>query len=588
MLARSQVILVDTLKELGGIDEMQADGLKERSGLSGSDVEKILTGDYNVEPVPMLLAKAKAYNLAPINLQRFNVTDQCFEYLEVEFCKSFNILPLGEVGSYIAIATSDPLNPTLRSKIEGATRKPFYFLLALESELQAKYDTGEKTHINPTVGFSDVVEALGLEFDLDAEKIEEKDFESEESAPVILLANRIIEDAYFSGGSDIHIEPFEDDTRVRVRVDGICKVKLTLPKKTTAALISRIKVMANLDIAERRVSQDGRISFRQYNRKGIDVDLRISTSPMNYGEGCVMRLLDKQKSTLPLEALGFSQENIRNYRELIDRPYGMVLHCGPTGSGKSMTLYSALNEINSPEHCIRTAEDPIEYTLPGICQVQMNRKIGLSFANSLRSFLRQDPDILLVGEIRDKETASIAVEAALTGHLLFSTLHTNDAPMTVIRLQEMGVEPFLISSCLLCVCAQRLVRRLCETCKIAHDPEGRESELLEKAISWNGPIFAQKPKGCPNCGGTGYRGRIGVHELMPTSEDLVHGINMGYEAAQLRAIAIRNGMTTLHQDGMLKVKQGITSFEECAAVVPPDLKVAGILQLQDEMKIQEA
>ncbi len=259
MLARSQVILVDTLKELGGIDEMQADGLKERSGLSGSDVEKILTGDYNVEPVPMLLAKAKAYNLAPINLQRFNVTDQCFEYLEVEFCKSLNILPLGEVGSYIAIATSDPLNPTLRSKIEGATRKPFYFLLALESELQAKYDTGEKTHINPTVGFSDVVEALGLEFDLDAEKIEEKDFESEESAPVILLANRIIEDAYFSGGSDIHIEPFEDDTRVRVRVDGICKVKLTLPKKTTAALISRIKVMANLDIAERRVSQDGRI-----------------------------------------------------------------------------------------------------------------------------------------------------------------------------------------------------------------------------------------------------------------------------------------------------------------------------------------
>ena len=494
MLAPSQVTLVETLRHLESLDELQANGLLERSGLSGSDVEKILVDDYNVEPFPMLLAKAKAYKLSPINLENFNVSDQCFEYLEVEFCKQLNILPLGEVGSYMAIATSDPLNPVLKSKIEGATKKPFYFLLALALEIAGKYETGQKASVNPSIGFGDVVEALGMQFDLDAEKIVESDFESEESAPVILLANRIIEDAYFSGGSDIHIEPFERETRVRVRVDGVCKEKLALPPAITVSLLSRLKVMANLDIAERRKSQDGRIVFKQFNRKGIDVDLRISTSPMNDGEGIVMRLLDKQKSTLPLSELGFSEGNLRLYRGLITRPYGMILHCGPTGSGKSMTLYSALNEINSPELCIRTAEDPIEYTVHGICQVQMNRKIGVTFATALRGFLRQDPDILLVGEIRDKETATIAVEAALTGHLLFSTLHTNDSPMTVVRLTEMGIEPFLISSCLLCVCSQRLVRRLCDTCKLDHDPEGREKELIEKAIKWCGRSFSQSRK----------------------------------------------------------------------------------------------
>jgi type IV pilus assembly protein PilB len=311
--------------------------------------------------------------------------------------------------------------------------------------------------------------------------------------------------------------------------------------------------------------------FKQYTRKGLDVDLRVSTAPLNHGEGVVMRILDKQKSTLPMTALGFSEENLERYRGVIRQPYGMILHCGPTGSGKSMTLYSALNEINAPDLVIRTAEDPIEYTLAGINQMQMHRQIGLTFAAALRSFLRQDPDIILVGEIRDKETANIAVEAALTGHLLISTLHTNDAPSTVARLTDMGVEPFMISSSLLCVCAQRLLRRVCKQCKQPYEPVGRARDILEKSIGWTGTVYKAKPSGCPKCGGSGYRGRIGIHELMITTEELIDAINKEHETAELKRIATRNGMKTLHQDSILKVKEGVTTIEEALATVPPDL-----------------
>ncbi|MGC4073487.1 MAG: GspE/PulE family protein [Nibricoccus sp.] len=354
-------------------------------------------------------------------------------------------------------------------------------------------------------------------------------------------------------------------------MDGICHEKLRLPAKVGPALVARLKIMCNLDIAERRLPQDGRIVFKQYTKKSIDIDLRVSTAPLNHGEGVVMRILDKQKSTLPLPMLGFSEENLAKYREAIRQPYGMILHCGPTGSGKSMTLYSALGEINSPEIVIRTAEDPIEYTLAGINQMQMHRQIGLTFASALRSFLRQDPDIILVGEIRDKETANIAVEAALTGHLLISTLHTNDAPSTIARLTDMGIEPFMISSSLLCVCAQRLMRRVCKTCKVEIEPSNREKEILEKALGWSGKIYKANPQGCPKCGGSGYKGRLGIHELMTASEELIEGINKELESAELKKIAMRHGMKTLHQDSMLKVKEGLTTMEEAIATVPPDL-----------------
>jgi type II secretory ATPase GspE/PulE/Tfp pilus assembly ATPase PilB-like protein len=309
-------------------------------------------------------------------------------------------------------------------------------------------------------------------------------------------------------------------------------------------MITRLKIMCNLDISERRFPQDGRIVFSKYTKKNMNIDLRVATGPMKDGEKVVMRILDKQKSTLPLPALGFSDENLAKYRECIRQPYGMILHCGPTGSGKSMTLYSALGEVNTPDVNIQTAEDPIEYTLAGINQMQMNRQIGLTFERALRCYLRMDPDIILVGEIRDKETAQIAVEAALTGHLLVSTLHTNDAPSTVSRIGEMGVEPFNISAALVCVCAQRLLRRVCKNCKLPYEPKGREEEIIRKALDWSGQIFKANAQGCPTCSGTGYKGRVGIHELMTNSEALVEGINKEVEVAELKRIAMKTGMKT--------------------------------------------
>jgi type II secretory ATPase GspE/PulE/Tfp pilus assembly ATPase PilB-like protein len=397
------------------------------------------------------------------------------------------------------------------------------------------------------------------------------DLEKEDSAPIIQLTNRIIEDAYMSGASDIHIEPMEHDLLIRYRIDGLCQEKLRLPKQVANAMVTRLKIMCNLDISERRLPQDGRIVFKKYTKKNIDIDLRVATGPMNHGEKVVMRILDKTKSTLPLPALGFSDENLAKYRECIRQPYGMILHCGPTGSGKSMTLYSALGEVNTPDMNIQTAEDPIEYTLAGINQMQMSRAIGLTFERALRCYLRMDPDIILVGEIRDKETAQIAVEAALTGHLLVSTLHTNDAPSTVSRIGEMGVEPFNISASLVCVCAQRLLRRVCKNCKVAYEPVGREKDLMHKALGWTGQVFKANPQGCPTCGGLGYKGRVGIHELMVNSEELIEGINKEVEVATLKRIAMKNGMKTLHQDSMLKVKMGLTTIDEALSNVPPDL-----------------
>jgi type II secretory ATPase GspE/PulE/Tfp pilus assembly ATPase PilB-like protein len=402
-------------------------------------------------------------------------------------------------------------------------------------------------------------------------EVKAEDLENEDSAPVIQLTNRIIEDAYISGASDIHIEPMEKDLVIRYRIDGLCQEKLRLPKQVANGLVTRLKIMCNLDIAERRLPQDGRIVFKKYTKKNIDIDLRVATGPMNHGEKVVMRILDKTKSTLPLPALGFSDENLARYRECIRQPYGMILHCGPTGSGKSMTLYSALGEVNTPDVNIQTAEDPIEYTLAGINQMQMSRQIGLTFARALRCYLRMDPDIILVGEIRDEETAQIAVEAALTGHLLVSTLHTNDAPSTIARIGEMGVEPFNISASLVCVCAQRLLRRVCKNCKQSYEPAGREKKILEDALGWSGPIFKANPQGCPACNGTGYKGRVGIHELMINNEELTNAINKEVEVAELKRIAMRTGMKTLHQDSMLKVKMGLTTVEEALSNVPPDL-----------------
>lgn len=539
--------------------------------ISGTELEQMLLEKYGVPELSIFFAKAVAVGMPFFNAGNYKISERSFERLDKDFCRDHSVLPVGQFGKYLVLVIADPFNNSLIEQIQETHRCRVYPLLGIESQIQAHLKEGQQVH--QSEGFGDVMETLHIAYEEGSEDgdISEEDLENE-SSPIVQLANRIIEDAYFSGGSDIHIEPFENDARVRVRVDGVCQQKLRVPPKVCNSLMARLKVMANLDIAEKRLPQDGRIVFKQFNRKGIDVDLRVSTAPLNHGEGVVMRLLDKQKSTLPLPALGFSEENLSLYRDLIKRPYGMVLHCGPTGSGKSMTLYSALNEINDPGKCVRTAEDPIEYTLAGLCQMQMHRQIGLTFASALRAFLRQDPDIILVGEIRDKETAQIAIEAALTGHMLFSTLHTNDAPSTISRLTEMGIEPFMISASIVCICAQRLLRRVCKTCKEITEAEGRESEILHRAIDWSGPIPHAKVKGCPACGGIGYKGRVGIHELMATSEELIRGINAEYDTARIKKIAVRNGMKTLHQDSMAKVREGITTIQEAIANVPPDLE----------------
>ncbi|MCH8475677.1 MAG: GspE/PulE family protein [Opitutales bacterium] len=558
------------LHELQSAGVLPADKIEEihqrPEELNGEQLDNLLRNEYGVKDFQILAAKAHMVDMMPLPVDNFKITSDLFEKLPREYCQENNILPVGIVGDYILVAFANPFEVGLNDAIEEKSGLKLIRYLAPVGQLKKKLAKDESAE---QVQFDDVMEEIGVEFSDDQKDLDEN--VDEESGPIIDLANRIIEDAYFLGTSDIHIEPGEKELMVRYRVDGNLQEKLRLSMKVAGALVARYKIMCNLDIAERRLPQDGRIVFKQYTKRNINIDLRVSTAPLNHGEGVVMRILDKEKSTLPLPALGFSEDNLKKYREVILQPYGMILHCGPTGSGKSMTLYSALNEISSPEINIRTAEDPIEYTLPGINQMQMNRQIGLTFANALRAYLRQDPDIILVGEIRDRETANIAVEAALTGHLLLSTLHTNDAPGTVARLTDMGVEPFMISSSLLCVCAQRLMRRICKKCRIPFEAKDRAKELLENAIGWTGTIYKAKKNGCDACNGNGYKGRVGIHELMTISNDLVEGINKGYETAELKKIAMKDGMKTLHQDSMLKVQAGISTIEECLSTVPPDL-----------------
>lgn len=574
-LARIQASIVKELLALEIITEGDCnDILSIPDNLTVKAVEELLVEKLGVDPFLILVAKSKVYKLNPINVHQVIINEMTFEHLDRDFCIGKNILPIGVVANRFVIVLDNPFNLDLINSIQLELNMTVAILLGIEGDIREVLSDGEASNSSTdqeeykASSLKDAMEEIDLE-DNDEEVIDLGDDIDEESAPIIQLSNRIIEDAYYSGGSDIHIEPFEKECRIRVRIDGVCENKLIIPRKAANSLLARIKVMANLDIAEKRLPQDGRIIFKHFTKKELDIDLRVSTAPLNHGEGAVMRILDKQKSTLPLTALGFEEYNLTRYREVIEKPYGMILHCGPTGSGKSMTLYSALNEINKPDICIRTAEDPIEYTLNGLCQMQMQRKIGLTFASALRAFLRQDPDVILVGEIRDKETANIAVEAALTGHLLFSTLHTNDAPSTVARLTDMGVEPFMISSSLLCVCAQRLMRRLDKLTKQEYTPEGRELAILQKAIDYqSGSIYKPRAQGTSN----GYKGRIGIHEMMINSEALVDAINDGAETTVLKKIAVASGMATLHQDSLRKVMAGVTSMQEALSTVPPDME----------------
>lgn len=540
-----------------------------------------------------------------LDVSELEIDEKLLEVVGEDLIRSTGVLPTKQLTpTSVAAVMINPYDYHSREDFERESEMSLEeVMVAPESLINKMLSDFFKTEAAPEVKASDdeeiagLVDVIGAEFDRAGDAVD-GDLEDEDSAPIVTLANRIVEDAYVLGASDIHVEPQENDLIVRYRIDGVCQEKLRLPKQVAGALSARYKVMSELDIAEKRLPQDGRIVFKKFTKKNIDIDLRVATGPMNFGEKIVMRILDKTKSALPITALGFSEYNLSKYRDCIRQPYGMILHCGPTGSGKSMTLFSALREIATPDINIQTAEDPIEYTIPGINQMQMHKQIGLTFARALRAYLRMDPDIILVGEIRDQETAEIAVEAALTGHLLLSTLHTNDAPSTVARFTDMGIEPFMISASLLVVCAQRLMRRVCKGCKEEYMPEGNELEIMRRALpDWEPhPIFRASEGGCKACGGNGMKGRVGIHELMQNSEELTRAINENKETADLKRIAMRTGMYTLHQDSILKVTEGVSTVLEALGNVPPDMihTEEGVAEEQsqkhheDEERLKEA
>ncbi|MBD3233919.1 MAG: GAF domain-containing protein [candidate division Zixibacteria bacterium] len=508
---------------------------------------------------------AQLANTEYIDLEHHVASDpELLETIGEKTLKKLNIYPVErDDAGRVTIAVSDPLDYALLDKFKFATKLKIGKVLVSTEKSIAK---AIKSAFKMDAQISETVAEVGKEYDSNAESIDIQEEVTESSAPIVQLASRIIEDAYDKGASDIHIEPFEKEVKVRYRIDGVLHETFSLPPKTINALISRLKIMSSLDISERRLPQDGRIKFKNYNSKDIDIDLRVATGPMAFGEKVVMRILDKSAAAVALEQMGYSEYNLKIYRDLIKKPYGMILHCGPTGSGKTTALYAALNHINKPDVNIQTAEDPVEYMLVGVNQMQMLPEIGLTFARALRCYLRQDPDIIMVGEIRDLETAEIAIEAALTGHLMFSTLHTNDAPGTVTRFIDMGIQPFLISSSLLMVVSQRLVRRLCK-CKEEYEPSDEEQNLLGIEES---DVTLFRKRGCPLCSDTGYKGRMGVHELLTLSEEIKPLIDRKVSSDELRIQARKDGMKTLFEDGALKVRNGLTSVEELLRVVRPE------------------
>jgi type IV pilus assembly protein PilB len=499
--------------------------------------------------------------------------------LPTPFCRANLVVAINGADGKRGFVLSNPFNWELVNLLKKSSSQPPTLIVTEPQNLARLFQDALPAQkpspavpLAPQASIVDIEEQLRERYQVDEKKVLSAEGVAAEAEPLVLLVHQLIENAYVMGASDIHIEPWEEEVVIRYRIDGELRVVNRLrPHSLIRPIVSRIKVMSDLDIAERRLPQDGRLIFKNFSGKGLDFDLRVSVAPMHLGEKVVMRILDKQKSVLPLSDLGFSARHLAIYRAKITSPHGMILHTGPTGSGKSMTLYAALNEIRRPEINIQTIEDPIEYTLAGINQLQVHPDIGLTFQTALRSYLRQDPDVILVGEIRDRETADIAVKAALTGHLLLSTLHTNDAPSTVVRLIEMGIEPFLVSSSIVLLCAQRLLRRLCPNCREAYRPTREQSGLVGLAPDDANAVL-YRAKGCEACNGIGYKGRIGIHEILVPDDETRHAINAkGVTAETLKRLAVeRCGMTTLYWDAMEKVAAGICSLEEVLLKVPKD------------------
>jgi type IV pilus assembly protein PilB len=586
ILVRENILTPQQLREA-------LDYQREHGGRLGFNLVKLgLVSDDMVTAV-----LSRQYGVPSVNLDLFDVDASVIRLIPREVADKYSVLPLSRVGATLTLAMVDPTNVFAMDDIKfmtGLNIEPVVVSEAGVQEAIEQYYGGTREielasmveatlagsngngngHGNAFAMTTDAVSLAQLDFDeeagRDVEVIDEDDeidvsslARMSEDAPVVRLVNVLLVDALQRGASDIHIEPYEKEMRIRLRIDGVLYDVMHPPLRLRDALISRIKIMSKLDISEKRLPQDGRIKIKlRAEGRSRELDFRVSTLPTLFGEKVVMRLLDKEKLMLDMTKLGFEPESLVKFKRNISRPYGMVLVTGPTGSGKTNTLYSALQSLNTTETNIMTAEDPVEFNLMGINQVQMKEQIGLNFAAALRSFLRQDPNIVLVGEIRDFETAEIAIKAALTGHLVLSTLHTNDAPSTISRLMNMGIEPFLVATSVNLIQAQRLIRRVCTECKeVLPTPSEALVEIgftPEEARD----LKVYKGKGCSKCNNTGYKGRVGLYEVMEITDDIRELILIGASALELRKRAVESGMLTLRQSGLIKIKNGVTTLEE--------------------------
>lgn len=566
---------------------------REHGGRLGFNLVKLgLVSDDMITAV-----LSRQYGIPSVNLDLFQIEEPVLRLIPREVAQKYSVLPLSRVGATLTLAMVDPTNVFAMDDIKFMTGLNVEPVVVAEASIQqaiSKYYGGTREIELASVSVDEVVyEAAGnpgangggithadlvsldsIDFDTDRdedvevlEDNEEIDLTTlsrmSEDAPVVRLVNVLLVDALRRGASDIHIEPYEKELRIRFRIDGVLYDVMRPPLKLRDALISRVKIMSKLDISEKRLPQDGRIKIKvKVDARSRELDFRVSTLPTLFGEKVVLRLLDKENLMLDMTKLGFEPQSLVKFQRNISKPYGMVLVTGPTGSGKTNTLYSALQSLNTIQTNIMTAEDPVEFNLMGINQVQMKEQIGLTFAAALRAFLRQDPNIILVGEIRDFETAEIAIKAALTGHLVLSTLHTNDAPSTISRLMNMGIEPFLVATSVNLIQAQRLIRRICKDCKREH-PTPPEA-LMEVGFSAEDAknLKTYKGKGCSTCNNTGYKGRIGLYEVLEINDDVRELILIGASALELRKKAIDDGMITLRESGLQKVRNGLTTLEE--------------------------
>jgi type IV pilus assembly protein PilB len=561
LLVREKVITQEQLN--AALQSQKTDG-----GRLGSVLVKL--GFLSDEDVTNFLSRQ--YGVPAINLNYFEIDSAVVKLVPQETARRYQILPLSRVGASLTIAMVDPTNVYAMDDIKFMTGFNIEPVVASETSIMEGIEKAYAAPAEPEEDLETVMSTLTDIGDTDVElQAEEAETDlanlekAAEEAPIVKLVNMILTDAVKRGASDIHIEPYEKDYRVRFRIDGVLQTIMNPPPKLKDAITSRVKIMSKLDISEKRLPQDGRIMLKvNLGGKKKQLDYRVSTLPTLFGEKIVMRLLDKENLRLDMTKLGFEQESLDKFSHAILKPYGMVLVTGPTGSGKTNTLYSSISQLNKPDTNIMTAEDPVEFQLAGVNQVQMKESIGLNFAAALRSFLRQDPNIILVGEIRDFETAEIAIKAALTGHLVLSTLHTNGAPETISRLMNMGIEPFLVATAVHLICAQRLVRRVCANC--AEELDLPVQALLDAGFSAEEAktFKPKKGKGCATCNNTGYKGRAGLYEVMEIDDEIRELILVGASAVELKKKAIERGMITLRRSGLIKVMSGVTTLEEVA------------------------